>query len=199
MSEKQVLNIGGNSKAVVLPPCYQRWQHVLLDTDPTANADIICDARNLTSLPASSFDAVYCSHNLEHYYIHDAIAILRGFLHVLKDDGFAHICVPDIGELMRTVVEKELDISDVVHHSLAGAITVRDMIYGLQREIEESGQDFSAYKNGFTQRSLAALLTECGFMHLYPGTSEFEIVIYAFKAAPGAYAKQLLSLQRWGE
>src|SRR6266446_7887238 len=47
------------------------------------------------ALAASQFDAVYCSHNLEHYYRHDGATVLRGFLHVLKPDGFAEIKVPD--------------------------------------------------------------------------------------------------------
>jgi hypothetical protein len=49
--ERKVLNVGGNSKEIALPPQYNGWQHVLLDIDPRGNPDIVCDARNLTSLP----------------------------------------------------------------------------------------------------------------------------------------------------
>ena len=37
------------------------------------------DARELASMAPQSFDAVYCSHNLEHYYGHDGNRALRGF------------------------------------------------------------------------------------------------------------------------
>jgi predicted SAM-dependent methyltransferase len=65
---------------------------------------------------------VYCSHNLEHYYRHEVPWVLEGFLHLLRDGGFAHIRVPDIGELMRVTVERKLDIDDVLYHSPAGPI-----------------------------------------------------------------------------
>lgn len=68
---RKVLNVGGNSKAIPLPPQYTNWEHILLDIDPKGNPDLVCDARNLMSLPESQFDSVYCSHNLEHYYPHD--------------------------------------------------------------------------------------------------------------------------------
>jgi ubiquinone/menaquinone biosynthesis C-methylase UbiE len=103
---KKVLNVGGNSKAIPLPPQYAEFDHLLLDIDPKGLPDIVCDARKLTALEASQFDAVYCSHNLEHYYRHDVPRVLAGFLHVLKDGGFAHILVPDINEVMRVTIER---------------------------------------------------------------------------------------------
>ena len=63
---KKVLNVGGNNKAIALPPQYADFDHLLLDIDPKGAPDIVCDARQLTTLAASQFDAVYCSHNLEH-------------------------------------------------------------------------------------------------------------------------------------
>jgi len=90
---KKVLNVGGNSKAIKLLSQYAKFEHFLLDIDPKGSPDILCDARELTSLEAIHFDAVYCSHNLEHYYRHDIPRVLSGFLHVLKDGGFAHIRV----------------------------------------------------------------------------------------------------------
>lgn len=63
---KKVLNVGGNTKAIPLPPEYAGWEHVLLDIDPKGNPDVVCDARELTTLPSATYDAIYCSHNLEH-------------------------------------------------------------------------------------------------------------------------------------
>ena len=61
---KRVLNVGGNSREIPLPPIYAGWEQILLDIDPAGRPDIVGDARNLESLPAASCDAVYCSHNL---------------------------------------------------------------------------------------------------------------------------------------
>ena len=78
--------MGGNSKAIPLPPQYAGFEHLLLDIDPTGNPDVLCDARELTKLDAEQFDMVYCSHNLEHYYRHDVPRVLNGFFNVLKTE-----------------------------------------------------------------------------------------------------------------
>lgn len=194
-SKRKVLNVGGNSKLIKLPPQYHDWEHILLDIDPRGEPDIVCDARELAHLPRSQFDAVYCSHNLEHYYRHDAIKVLSGFLHVLKEDGFVHICVPDMGELMRTVVRNNLDIDSFLYESPAGPITVRDVIYGYAVEIERSGNDFFAHKTGFTQNSLIALLKGCGFPYVYASSGNLEVLAYAFKNKPSGFAIQLIKYQ----
>jgi predicted SAM-dependent methyltransferase len=93
---RKVLNVGGNSKAIALPPVYQGWENVLLDIDPKGQPDVLCDARELAGLAGGEYDAVYCSHNLEHYHRHDVPKVLAGFRHVLKAEGFAHIRVPDM-------------------------------------------------------------------------------------------------------
>jgi SAM-dependent methyltransferase len=191
---KKVLNVGGNNKAIPLPPQYAGFQHVLLDIDPKGSPDILCDARRLAGLEASQFDAVYCSHNLEHYYRHDAQAILVGFLHVLKMGGFAHIRVPDLHEVMRVTIERGLDIEDVLYQSPEGPITVLDVLYGYGVEIERSGQDFYAHKTGFTQESLLKALQAAGFSRAYTGTGSLEIEALAFKGMPDPETLRLFNL-----
>ena len=188
--------MGGGSKKIPIPPHYADWQHVLLDIDPRGQPDVVCDARELPVLPASQYDAVYCSHNLEHYYKHDGVKVLKGFLHVLKPDGFAEIHVPDIDCVMRHVVESHLDIDDVLYQSPSGPIAVSDVIYGWARQIETSGVDFYAHKTGFTTRSLQSLLLVSGFPHVYMSASEeaFEIKAIAFKREPTAAQRDLLGL-----
>ncbi|MDD1610281.1 MAG: methyltransferase domain-containing protein [Methylococcaceae bacterium] len=127
---KKVLNVGGNSKLIPLPPEYEGWDHVLLDIDPKVYPDVLCDARELMGLAGAQYDSVYCSHNLEHYYHHDVKKVLAGFSHVLKADGFVFIRVPDMNLVMRTVVEKNLDIEDTLYQCPSGPIIVRDVIYG---------------------------------------------------------------------
>jgi hypothetical protein len=191
---KKVLNVGGNNKAIPLPPQYAGFQHVLLDIDPKGSPDILSDARRLAGLEASQFDAVYCSHNLEHYYRHDARVILGGFLHVLKMGGFAHIRVPDLHEVMRVTIERGLDIEDVLYQSPEGPITVLDVLYGYGVEIERSGQDFYAHKTGFTQESLLKALQAAGFSRAYTGTGSLEIEALAFKGMPDPETLRLFNL-----
>jgi len=190
----KVLNVGGNNRNIKLPPIYNGWANVLLDIDPRGKPDVVCDARELMKLPAAEYDAVYCSHNLEHYFRHDVTKVLAGFLHVMKDDAFAHIRVPDIGELMQVVAEKKLDIDDILYKSPAGPISVRDVIYGFGKEIERSGSDFYAHKTGFTQKALTAVLKKAGFTHVYLASGKLEIVALAFKSAPTEFAAKLLKL-----
>ena len=183
---KKVLNVGGNSKAIPLPSRYADFEHLLLDIDPRGKPDIVCDARTLTTLEAGQFDAVYCSHNLEHYYRHDVPKVLAGFLHVLKEGGFAEIKVPNIAEVMKETVERGLDIDDVLYQSPAGPIMVLDVLYGYSVEIERSGQDFFAHKTGFTPKSLVKAIRAAGFSVIYTGARPLEISAFAFKGTPNA-------------
>jgi SAM-dependent methyltransferase len=188
----KVLNVGGNSKKIPLPPFYAGWEHVLLDIDPRGGPDVVCDARTLGNLPAAGYESVYCSHNLEHYFHHEAQQVLKGFAHVLKPEGFAFIRVPDMHELMATVVERKLDIDDVLYQSPAGPIMVRDVIYGYGVEIERSGNPYYAHKTGFTRSSLIKVLRANGFPIVFAGVGSLEIQAYAFKQPPSeALARQL--------
>lgn len=192
--EKRVLNVGGNSKAIALPPQYAGFEHVLLDIDPKGNPDILCDARKLATLDAGQFDAIYCSHNLEHYYRHEVKEVLSGFLHVLKEGGFAQIIVPDIHEVMRITVEKGLDIDDVLYNSPAGPIMVLDVLYGYNVEIEQSGQDFFAHKTGFTRKSLSSALQKAGFPKTFSSMGNLEVNALAFKGEPDQATRALFGI-----
>lgn len=191
---RRVLNVGGNSKAISLPSIYDGWDHLLLDIDAQCSPDILCDAREMDRLPASWFDSIYCAHNLEHYYQHDVPKVLAGFRHVLKDDGFVWVRVPDIAAVMRSAMEMGLDINDVLYQSQMGPISVRDVIYGLGSEIERSGNDFFAHKTGFTEKSLAAAIHASGFSRIFTKTDSLEITALAFKTEPKKNLARLLGL-----
>jgi len=192
---KLVLNVGGGSKKIPMPKLYDDFKHILLDIDPNLSPDIVCDARNLISfLEAGQFDAVYCSHNLEHYYRHEVPKVLAGFVHVLKDGGFAQIRVPNIAEVMQTAIDRGLDIDDVLYQSKAGPITVSDVLYGYGAEIERRGQDFYAHKTGFTPTSLSKVLYGAGFSKVYTKAGNLEVNAFAFKGLPDQYARELINL-----
>ena len=52
-SGNKVLNVGGGSKATPIPAYFSDWQHDLLDIDDRGNPDLVCDARELSTLEAS--------------------------------------------------------------------------------------------------------------------------------------------------
>lgn len=181
---KRLLNVGGGSKSIQLSPEYDGFEHILLDIDPAGKPDIILDGRNLIELPAEQFDAIYCSHNLEHYFRHDVIKVLTGFFHVLKPGGFAHILVPDLIELMRTVIQKNMDLEEQLYVSALGPIAPIDVIYGFGHQIETSGNDFFAHKTGFSAQSLTRAVEKAGFSPNFAKVANLEINLIAFKGNP---------------
>jgi len=192
--QRRFLNVGGNSKAIPVPPHYAGWDHLLLDIDPRGKPDIVCDARELRTLEAGQFDAIYCSHNLEHFFEHDVPKVLGGFMHVLREDGFAEIRVPNIEELMRVATEQHLDIEDKLYDSGAGPVRVRDVLYGFAPQIAKSGVDFYAHKTGFSPASLKRALAAAGFeavLTLKP--RGYEIAVVAFRKPPTPEITALLA------
>lgn len=189
-----VLNVGGHSKKIPIPEHYSNWNHLVLDIDPRGGADIVCDARELLMQAADQYDAVYCSHNLEHYYHHEVPRVLAGFLHVLKPGGFAEIRVPDLVTVMKKMIQEDLDLENQLYVSPAGPITVRDVIYGSAKLIEQSGNDFMLHKTGFSHKSLGDSLHQAGFREIWIVPGPYEICAFAFKGLATPLQLQQLKL-----
>lgn len=193
--KKRFLNVGGNRKDIPVPVYFDDWEHILLDIDPAGNPDIVCDARELQTLESAQFHAVYCSHNLEHYYHHEVPKVLRGFRHVLKPSGFAMISVPDLEDVMHTMVNRKLDLDDVLYKTDIGVpILARDVFYGWGFQMETSGQEYYSHKTGFTQTSLEAILKRNGFKYVFVQKSPFNIIALAFMRKPETWARNLFGL-----
>lgn len=197
ISGPSVLNVGGGSKDIPIPAHYAHWTHLLLDIAPRFGVDVVRDARELDLLDPGQFDAVYCSHNLEHYYRHDCAKVLSGFLHVLKPDGYAEIRVPDLNTAFRSMVNRNLDIDDELYLTNTGMpISVHDLVYGLGMEIEQSGEDFYAHKSGFTPKSLMKALRDAGFQTIVISEHAVihEVRALAFKSEPTERQKAIFAL-----
>jgi len=192
----RVLNVGGYNKTIAMPPHFAGWKQVLLDIDPQSGADVVCDARDLQSRPAAQFDAVYCSHNLEHYFAHDVPKVLSGFHHVLKPDGFVELKVPDIQALMEHLVRYRMGLDDALYASPFGPVTALDVIYSFGKEIEESGNAFWAHKTGFSPNRLERAVKQAGFSSVFLTLSpeHVEVRALAFKQAPTPAQAALLAL-----
>jgi predicted SAM-dependent methyltransferase len=176
----RVLNVGGGASRN-LPPIYRGWEQELLDIDPAVRPDIVCDARKMRTLPAQKYDAVYCSHALEHFYKHEVPAVLDGFQHVLKNDGFAHVAVPNMTALFTAV--RGRDIDETWYMSNGGPISFHDVIYGWGRQVEQ-GNAYYAHKTGFTEKSLGKALRAAGFVKAMTAVDEGNLFAFAFKAKP---------------
>ena len=159
-----VLNVGGGHR--ILPPHYEGWIQDLLDIDPDVSPDICCDAKKIASLVAEGrYDAIYCSHNLEHFYQHDVPVVLGGFYHALKVGGFVEVRVPNINQLFLDIQAKHLDLMDVWYRVEGQPITFHDVLYGWHVAMKD-GNLFYAHKCGFTAISLEAALIKANFTNV---------------------------------
>jgi len=165
---KRVLNVGGgNTKAALDPLRYKDMRQFILDIDPRVQPNICCDALEMDKkIKRGSFDAVFCSHNLEHYYAHHVPVVLSGMFYVLKSGGFVEIRVPDILAAVAMMTERGFDLEDRLYVSPGGPISTLDVIYGWRLEIQRSNQPWYAHKTAFTPKSLHRVLTEAGFTNL---------------------------------
>ena len=201
-AERHVLDVGGGHRDFALPAHYAGWRRLMLDIDPKAEPDVLIDARRLATLPGGQFDAVYCSHNLEHYHEHEVARVLAGFAHVLKAPaGFVEIRVPDVHALAVEIATHGRELDDTLYSSPAGPIRLIDVLYGYSRMIAESGVDFYAHKTGFTRATLRRALAAAGFTHAYAlaPLGVYEIRSVALRDAPGELHRALFGIDAGSE
>ena len=160
---RRVLNVGGTSKQIALPPIFAGWEHHLLDIRPGPDVDLVMDARQLSTLAPGGYDAVYCHHNLEHYYEHEVPIVLAGFRHMLIPDGLVYVIVPDFLQVMQLMVQNGHEPDRVLYQSTGGPVRYCDIVYGFAAEIAHSGQDHYAHKMGFSPTRLEKTLRQAGF------------------------------------
>lgn len=191
-----VLNVGGGNKKIAIPSHYDCWDHVLLDIQNGEGVDVVCDAVDMVDkLEPKIYDAVYSSHNLEHHYRHNLCKLFDGFKHVLKDNGFVEIHVPNMQAVFEHIAGGK-DIEDIAYESAMGPIRYVDMIYGLGVLINEENH-FMAHKNGFTPKSLGNLLHQVGFKHIYVGVNQdcMSLIGFAFMNKPSSELMDTLRLK----
>ena len=137
----------------------------LLDIDGAVSPDLLCNLLDMPKLypgKLNHYDAVYCSHNLEHYYAHEVPKVLHIFMSALKDGGSVEISVPNVKDLMRAMLATNLDIGDVWYRVGDAPITFHDVLYGYGPEMA-GGNIYYAHKCGFTGLSLWNALARAGF------------------------------------
>jgi predicted SAM-dependent methyltransferase len=182
---KLVLNVGGWSKAIAIPDRYEGWEHVLLDVDNSqGTTDLVMDARKIILWAEAmlQYDAVYCSHNLEHYYLFDAVLVLKGMYAVLKPGGVLELRVPDLEMVARAIVGGA-SLYDAVPVNETETLNFdwHQCLYGCTMEILRQGEQW-AHKTGFTEGTLRQLLESIGFVNcIFEHGAGYELAAMAWK------------------
>jgi SAM-dependent methyltransferase len=164
---RRVLNTGcGTYAPERLHPTFRAagWQEVRLDIDQRVKPDILGTITDLSKVESASFDAIWCSHNLEHLHTHEVPKALAEFRRVLKPDGFALITTPDLEAIAELVVNGRVD--DTAYQSPAGPITALDMLFGLSTAIAR-GNIYMAHNTGFTADRIGRVLVESDFPEVF--------------------------------
>lgn len=175
---KRVLDLGS---AAVKPPVnhYDDWEIVSFDIDPESGADIIGDARYVDEVcDESSFDAVYMSHLLEHFYEFETKRVLEGIKKVLKPDGFCDIYVPDVLKSFGVAMRIGKGMHSKIYDSAAGPISLHQIIYGY------GNNEYMAHKQGFDERRLVEAVSGVFEYYTFVKRFEFELGIVVFKENP---------------
>jgi SAM-dependent methyltransferase len=162
-SGRRVLNTGCGSNAPErLHSIFRNagWKEVRLDIDQRVRPDIIGSITDLGKIESASFDAIWCSHNLEHLHTFEIPKALAEFHRVLKPDGFALITTPDLEAIAELVVSGRLE--STAYQSPAGPITALDMLFGLSTAIAH-GNVFMAHNTGFTADRIGRVLIDSDF------------------------------------
>jgi len=137
------------------------WMEIRLDIDPAVRPDIVCSTVDMSaSVPASSVDAIWSSHNVEHLHDHEAALAFAEFRRVLNAGGFTLMRCPDLRSVCESLLEHGLE--HVAYESPAGPITPLDMLYGHRASIG-AGNAYMAHHTGYTDEKLGRMLLEAGF------------------------------------
>jgi predicted SAM-dependent methyltransferase len=190
---KLMLNAGSGAAAGPVREAFDPsvWQEVRIDLDPETGPDLVGSIADMRGLAEDkSFDAVWCSHCLEHLYDHQTLPALREFRRILADDGFAIISCPDLEAVAKQVVSE--DVESVAYLSPAGPIRLLDMIFGHSVSVE-NGHAHMAHKTGFTADRLGRLAMKAGFAEARVRKGE-NYDLWAALRMPGADLTALASL-----
>jgi SAM-dependent methyltransferase len=160
---RRILNAGSGAMNGPLHPAFEPsiWKEVRVDVDPRAAPDVVGSIANMRGVvDDDSFDAIWCSHCIEHLHDHEVLQALREFRRILNDEGFAIVSCPNLEAVAKLVVSE--DIESVAYLSPAGPVRLLDMIFGFGPSIE-AGHVHMAHNTGFTVDRLGRIAVNAGF------------------------------------
>lgn len=124
---------------------------VRLDIDESVKPDIVASMVDLGCIRDEMYQAVYCSHSLEHLYPHDVPRALAEFYRVLKKGGRVVILVPDLQDIPAT---------DELLPNSCGLCGLH-LYYGDAAQIE--AHPYMAHHSGFVESTLRRAMEAAGF------------------------------------
>lgn len=166
----------------MFPVFGEDWTEVRLDIDGKYGADIVGDMRDIETwesdrpVPGGDFDAVYCSHAIEHLHLYDAPKALATFREVLKPGGFLIVIVPNFEAACRHVIEGR---GQKFYDSPAGPIFAYEVIYG--KENWSADNAFMRHATGYTPDLLRGVIVGAGFRINLQSFDDFNLLIGAVK------------------
>jgi|EndMetStandDraft_2_1072991.scaffolds.fasta_scaffold51498_3 SAM-dependent methyltransferase len=146
----RILHVGCGGDAL---PSWLAGEETRLDIDPATEPDIVASMTDMGRI--GEYDVVYCSHALEHLFLHEIRPALREFRRVLKPGGRAVVIVPDAQGVSPT--------EEVLFVSPAGPVTGLDLLYGMRSRI--AACPYMAHRYGFVSMTLEAEMAHAGFAH----------------------------------
>ena len=161
---KTILHAGCGSAP--LPP-WLDGQEVRLDIEPRCKPDIVASLTDLGNI--GPFDAIWCSHCLEHLHPDDGDVALKEFERVLQPGGAMLLLVPDMQDIRPT--------NEPVYESQFGPITGLDMFYGHHKLVKLS--PYMAHKTAFVSTTLAEKIARAGFVDIKVNRRAFKYNLFA--------------------
>lgn len=190
----KLLNIGAGPAAIPIPPWYHDWDIVRLDTEEANKPDLLMDAMELDTLDAGQFDAAYASHLLEHFYPMQLERFLGGMRHVLKEDGYVELRVPDVMRACEAAV-KAGTLDAFCYQVGRIRVTAWDMMYGYLPYQQLFGEPM-AHHNAFTTQTLSDTLNHYGFPMVYIQAANWEIGAIACLTDLNAEMKRRMGIDK---
>ena len=102
---KRVLNAGSGSAKGAMHPAFDPsgWKEVRIDIDARNAPDVVGSIAYMRDVVEDgSFDAIWCSHCIEHLHDHEVLPALREFRRILTNTGFAIVSCPNLDAIART-------------------------------------------------------------------------------------------------
>ena len=160
MGLKRLLHAGCGSRLNTPPREFAAFKETRLDCNPMVGPEILASIVAMPMVRDDSFDAVFCSHTLEHLFAHEVAMALAEFRRVLLPGGELVVSTPDLQSIGGKLALDQADY--VLYQSAIGPITALDVLYGHRGSIV-AGNAFMGHKTGFTSSVMKAALAAAGF------------------------------------
>ncbi len=130
------------------------------DLNPEVNPDVVCDVRAIPE-KNETFDVVYASHVLEHFFFWELQGLVKEWLRILKVGGEIIILVPNLEmaahEVLKACGDETYD-AGYAHGMIYGTRDKNDSVDGHWAMKTDSADSTQIHKTGFIKPKLRQLL-----------------------------------------